>query len=162
MHFEMSIIFDTVSDILSSPKERETLVNFEEKSEWVTLVSLLVVSTMYWRAASSMLGAGVTAPAAYVPLVIGVVVALVVLLVAGHIVAAMFGSIENPDERDRLFEWKAEARASWLLGLGVLTALVAVVLPVERIWVAHCLLISMVASEVCKSCLKLVSYRRGS
>ena len=89
---------------------------YEEKSAWVTFFSLVVVFGLYFFAAAQMLTAGLTdVVAPFVPLFIGVTVLLVIVLVVGHIVAALMGRPEARDERDTLIERRAESSSGWIL-----------------------------------------------
>lgn len=135
--------------------------SFEEKSTWITLGSLIAIYGLYFLIAWQMIAAGVTTVIAFVPLFVLVVVLLVVVLVAGHVVAALMGGQDDADERDRLIEWRAESYSSWLLAVGVLTAIGCMAAQVGQVWVAHLLLGSLVASEILKHVIKLVFYRRG-
>ena len=127
--------------------------SFEEKSVWVQLVGLVVGLGSYLVVAGLMVSNGVSALPAFVP-VFAVAIALVVAInIAGHVVQA--------DERDRLIGCRAESQSSWILGVGVIGAIMALILSVSGVWVAHLLLISLFGSEVAKGALQIVHYRRG-
>ena len=135
--------------------------SFEEKSVWIQLVGVVVALGAYFVVAGIMIAHGVTALPAYVPLFAAAVVLLVAILVVGHIVAAVVGRPEPPDERDRVIEWRAEGRSSWVLGVGVLTAISGLVMSIETVWVAHWLLLSLFVAEVARFGMQLFYYRRG-
>lgn len=135
--------------------------SFEEKSVWVQLAAMVLTLAGYLYVAGSMMASGVRALPAYAAVFMVSVVVMVVLLVAGYIVAAVSGRVEGRDERDRLIEWRAEHRSGWVLGLGVMGAVTAMVMSVEAVWVAHGLILSLYASEMLSSVLRLVAYRRG-
>lgn len=135
--------------------------SFEEKSVWIQLAGLTAVLGSYFAVAALMLSQGVTALVAYVPLFGAAVVLLVVVLAVGHIVVAIASRPEGRDERDRLIEWRAESRSSWILGAGVIAAITAMIVGVENVWVAHLLLLSMLLSELAGLVHRLVDYRRG-
>lgn len=135
--------------------------SFEEKSVWIQLVGTVVGLGIYFLIAARMMVAGVTDLVAYVPLFVGTVVLLVVLLVIGHIVAAIASQREGRDERDRLIEWRAENNSSWLVAAGVIAAITGMVFSVQNVWIAHILLLSLVLSEVLGFVLRLVYYRFG-
>lgn len=135
---------------------------YEEKSAWVTFLSLTVVFGIYFFVAAQMLTAGLTdVVAPFVPLFIGVVVLLVVVLVVGHIVAALMGRPEARDERDQMIERRADSSSGWILGAGVLIAAFCLALPIGRAWIANGLLMALVLSEVVNYGLRLFFYRRG-
>ena len=137
------------------------LPSFEEKSVWVQLVSLVAVLGGYFIVSGMMLANGVVALVPYVPVFAGATVLLVVVVVLGHIVAAVTGKPEARDERDRLIGWRAESNSSWMLGAGVFCAICALIVGIEPVWVVHLLLASMFVSEVFKLSLQVVYYRRG-
>lgn len=135
--------------------------SFEEKSVWVQLTCTVLALGAYFAVAGAMLWSGITALPAYVPLFIVSIVVMVILLIAGHLIAALSGKTEGRDERDRLIEWKAESYSSWLLGVGVLTAVTAMIFGIENVWIAHLLLLTLFLSEVMAFTLRIVYYRRG-
>ncbi len=135
--------------------------SFEEKSVWIQLLSLFLVMGGYFVVAARMWDAGVTPIAAYVPLFAGAVVLLVVVQVAGHIVAAITSRQTGADERDRLIGWRAESNAAWILGVGVLLAIGGLAMSIDNLWVAHLLLAAMLLSELTKYALQLAYYRLG-
>ena len=135
--------------------------SFEEKSVWIQLSSLVVGLGGYLVVAGLMLSDGVMALPAFVPVFAVAVVLIVAINVAGHVVAAIASGGDGADERDRLIGWRAESRSSWILGVGIIGAIIALILSVDGVWVAHLLLISLFSSEVAKEVLQIVSYRRG-
>lgn len=135
------------------------LPSFEERSVWVQLVALLVVLGGYFVVSGWMLSRGIEELAPYVPLFIAATVLLVVVLVVGHIGAAVVGKPEKRDERDRIIGWRAESNSSWLLGAGVFCAIVGLIFSIAPVWIAHLLLASLFASEALKLSLQVVYYR---
>lgn len=135
--------------------------SFEEKSVWIMLLGLVLTFGLYFLAAGLLLAQGVTAVPAYAPFLIGAVVLLILISIAGHVVVALTARADGADERDRLISWRAEHNASWVLGAGAFAAVVALALPVERVWIANGLLLALFLSEVLKHVLQLVYYRRG-
>lgn len=135
--------------------------SFEEKSVWIQLVSTLLMLGGYFVFAGSLLADGVVALPAYAALFTVAVVLLVVLLVVGHVVAAIASRPEGRDERDRLIEWRASSNAGWILATGVLSAVVLMVFRVEPVYVAHLLLLSLFLSQTLCFVLQIRYYRRG-
>lgn len=115
----------------------------------------------FFFVSTRMLSAGIDQVVAYVPLFTVAVVLLVVLLIAGHIAAAIMDRPENPDERDRVIGWRAESNSSWILGLGVLTAVAGMVLAIDTVWIANWLIFTLFVSEISKLVFQLLYYRRG-
>ena len=135
--------------------------SFEEKSVWIQLAGLVVGLGGYLVVAGLMLSNGVSALPAFVPVFAVAIVLVVAINIAGHVVAAIVGRTDEADERDRLIGCVAESRSSWILGVGVIGAITALILSVGVVWVAHLLLISLFGSEVAKDVLQIVYYRRG-
>ena len=135
--------------------------SFEEKSVWIQLVGLVVGLGGYLVVAGLMLSNGVSALPPFVPVFAVAIVLIVAVNIAGHVVAAITSRSDEADERDRLIGWRAESGSSWILGVGVIGAIMALILSVGGVWVAHLLLISLFGSEVAKDVLQIVYYRRG-
>lgn len=135
--------------------------SFEEKSAWITLIGLVVVSGLYFAAALRLLHAGVTEVVAFVPLFTLAVVVLVAILAASHVIVAILSRPDGRDERDRLIAWRAEHGASWVLGLGALAAAFGLATPVGPAWIANGLLLALFLSEVVSYSLRIFYYRRG-
>ena len=136
-------------------------MSFEEKSVWIQLASLVVGLGGYLVVAGLMLSNGVSALPPFVPVFAVAVVLIVAVNIAGHVVAAVTSRTHEADERDRLIGCRAESGSSWILGVGVIGAIMALILSVSGVWVAHLLLISLFGSEVVKEVLQIVYYRRG-
>lgn len=135
--------------------------SFEERSVWIQLASLTLVLVGYFGVAVQMMSVGVTSLVPYVPLFGGATVLLVVVLVVAHVVAAVVDRPAHADERDRVIEWRAESRSSWLVAVGAFGAIGAMVAGLPNVWVAHLLLLSVFLSQILKLALQLLDYRRG-
>lgn len=135
--------------------------SFEERSARIQLAGLCISFAGYLFVASRMLASGVRVLPAFAA-VFGVSVALLVaILVVGHVIAAVTGGADDRDERDRLIEWRAEARSGWLLATGVIVGLACMAVGVPNAWTANLLLVSLYLSEVLRLTLQVVAYRRG-
>lgn len=108
-----------------------------------------------------MLTNGASSLVPFVPVFAVAIVLIVAINIAGHVVAAIAGRSDEADERDQLIGCRAESRSSWIPGVGVIGAIMALILSVGGVWVAHLLLISLFVSEVTKDMLQIVYYRRG-
>jgi len=137
--------------------------SFEEKSVWIQLIATVLALAAYSVIAGRMLAAGVTALPAYAALFMVATGLMVVLLVAGLVVAALAGRgrPEGRDERDRLIGWRAESNSGWLLATGVFAAITGMIFSIDNVWIAHLLLLSLFLSEVLGFVMRLVYYRRG-
>lgn len=136
--------------------------SFEEKSIWVQMLATISALSIYSASAIPMMNDGILDLDAYLPFFGGAVVLLIVVIVVGQILATMTGAAEDADERDRLIAWKADSRSSWLMGIGSFTAMSALLFNIEAVWIAHILLLSLYLSEILKSVLQIVDYRRGT
>ncbi|MEL7311285.1 MAG: hypothetical protein AAFN07_07240 [Pseudomonadota bacterium] len=134
---------------------------FEEKSAWIQLVTLTVVVGGYFLVASQMHAAGVQDIRAYVPVFTVSVIALIIVMIFGHIAAVAITRNDDRDERDKVIAWRSEYLSSWIVGVGVLAGITAMVLGIDTVLVAHGLLLSLLVSELLSSSLKIVFYRRG-
>lgn len=153
-----------MSNILAIPAEPPmTTTSFQEKSVWIQLIAMTLALGAYFILAGRMLAAGVHALPAYVGLFAVAVVAMVIIMVAGHIAAAIASRKEGtaPDERDRLITWRAESNSAWILAAGIIAAISAMLFEVPTAWVANGLLAALYLSEVVGFILRIVYYRRG-
>lgn len=160
----MSNILYLVSKILTivlGGKETKVNASFEERSAWVQLVALLLVTGGYVVGAGTISSRADSTLMSYLPLFVTAVVLLIVLIVIGHIVASVFGGAGECDERDKLIVWRSESNASWVLGAGAMAAIGGLVFEISNIWIAHGLLISLLLSALLKLTMQLVYYRRG-
>jgi hypothetical protein len=135
--------------------------SFEEKSVWIQLVATTTVLGAYFWVASKMMAAGVSHLAPYAPVFAVAVVALVAVLIVGHVVIAVASRPEGRDERDCQIEWRAEARSGWILASGVILAIMGMVASYGNVAIAHLLLLSLLTSELVRFSLQILYYRRG-
>ncbi|MEL6368509.1 MAG: hypothetical protein AAFR91_08880 [Pseudomonadota bacterium] len=134
---------------------------FEEKSAWVQFGALVLVLGSYFLAATKMYSAGVNDIRAYVPVFSISVVLLVVTLIAGNIVAIATSKSDQADERDRMIAWRSEYLSSWVMGLGIIGAITAMVFKINTVLIAHGLLASLLLSTLLCMGLRILFYRRG-
>jgi len=135
--------------------------SFEEKSIWIQLAAMVLGLGTYFVLAGKMLASGVREVPAFATLFIVASVFMVVLLAAGHIVAAIASKPEGRDERDRLISWRAEHNSSWVVAAGVCGAVTCMAFGIANVWTANLLLLCLALSEVLGYVLRLVYYRRG-
>jgi len=148
----------------SNPPHRTGFVmnaSFEEKSVWIQLISLLLGLGLYFVVAGSMLYSGINVLVAFVGPFVAAVLLIVAVNVGGHMAVAIASRPDGRDERDRLISWRAESNSSWILAVGILTAITCMIVSVGEVWVAHLLLLSLFIAEITKDIVKLVYYRRG-
>lgn len=135
--------------------------SFEEKSVWVQFVGTTVALATYVWIAAAMYVRGVDRLEAYAAVFTVAVILMVVILIVGHILAAVVGKPEEPDERDRVIGWRSESNSSWVLAVGVLATLACMVGSVPEVLTAHVLLLSLFASQMMQYGFQILYYRRG-
>lgn len=135
--------------------------SFEERSIWIQLIATVAAIGGYFVAAWFMHARGVHVLIPYVPLFLAAAGVMAVVLVLGHILAAVLGRCEARDERDRLIAWRAESNSAWVVALGVFAAIACMVLSVSTVLVAHVLLLSMFLAQVLQFGLQIWYYRAG-
>jgi len=138
------------------------IASFEEKGVWIQLMGMTFGLGAYFVVAGRMLAAGETTMSAFATLFIVSIVVMVIFLIVGYSFAAMTGSVETPDERDRLIKWRASYHSSRIMAVGILAAIACLAFGVANVWTANLLLLSLALSEVINLILQLMHYHRGS
>jgi hypothetical protein len=153
------------SYIYSSKERTNMSMTFQEKSQWVTLLGLLVAFGGYFKSAWQTLLPTPVAPDILpdqASLFLAATILLVVILVTGHIVIAIFDHRTDTDERDRLIELKGERYGSLVLACGVFVTLCTAVYIQGNAIMAHVLLGSWVLAGVVESLTQILMYRRSA
>lgn len=140
-------------------------VSFEEKSQWLVLIAMVVVYGGYFAAVVP--GHGPNVGPGEIALFGCAVAALIALQVAGHVVLAIAGRRElalgiQRDERDVRIDLRACRIASYMLAVGVFAALTTAILVPGNFAFVHVLFGSLVISTVCESAARIALYRRGA
>lgn len=104
-------------------------------------------------------------PMAVGGLLIVLTLLLVALSIAAHLGLALMApkqaEADQADERDRVIETRADAKAGYVLGVGAVMTLGLLVFGFAPFWAANALLASLAASEIAKGVLRALDYRRG-
>ncbi len=138
-------------------------MSFQEKSNLaMTVIFAVVYSAYFGRVLPGALtnGPSMEAVGPYL-------LAAVLFLVFGGIVAHILIAVTAPDEadtadeRDKVIEMRADARSSYVLGTGALLALGLALVEQPLFWVVHAILAGLVLSEIAKGVLRAIDYRRG-
>jgi hypothetical protein len=140
-------------------------MSFREKSAWVTLISLIVVTLLFF----------LHIPHPYTlrpppsPFIFHVVMLLIVTFVVIEVVAHVVIAIRSPrdartpkDERERLIEIRSTAIGAYVyafLSLG--SIFVTIHLGANEIAIAYLVLFSFVVAEIVNYALRVIYYRRG-
>lgn len=140
-------------------------MSFHEKSNLTVLAILVMVFGVYflWLMPQMAAADPLPPPAAVAGVLIPFVLVLVVLIGAVHLAYKLRDWKEKgeADERDRLIETRAEARAGFVLALGVFGALALLLAGAAPFWIANALLGALVAAELVKGVLRAIAYRRS-
>jgi hypothetical protein len=139
-------------------------MSFREKSAWVALITYGVVFGTYfmtlWRLWDESYSRGLV-----IGLTIGSIVMLLIIATTLTTVIALFSpkeAIAAADERESLIDLKAERISSYVLGIGVICLIGALMADVNGILVAVLLQASLVISELVKAIAQIIYYRRGA
>jgi len=135
--------------------------SFQEKSVWIQFIGTGVSLAAYLGVAGVMYANGVDRLAAYAAVFMVAVGLMVIILVIGHILAAITARTEKPDERDRVIGWRSESNSSWVLATRVLMGITCMAMSVDPVLVAHLLLGSLFAAQMLQYGLQILYYRRG-
>ena len=137
-------------------------MSFREKSAWISLISILVVSSVYFAHVPRTLN-----PRASAELLHGLflcVIALVVIQVAAHTIVALLAprDARTPkDERERLIELKATRIAYPVYVLGSLLAVSTIHLGANAMAMGYGVLLALVVGELVNYGARIVFFRRG-
>lgn len=138
-------------------------MTFQEKSTWVTAVSLIVANVWYFTAIGGQIATTRAADIAYQRPLIVLVGVSVVMVVIGTTLAALLNPAASyvNDERDKSINRLGEYVGGYMLGAGAMVALVLAMLELDHFWIAHAIMAALVLSELVTVTTKLVAYRRG-
>jgi predicted exporter len=137
-------------------------MSFREKSAWVTLSSILVVSILYFLHVPSPFG---NPPEPWIfHATAACLIAIIVIEITAHIILYL----QNPkdaqapkDERERLIELKATAIAAYVYVVGTFMAVATVHAGAHGITVGYGILLAFVIAEVVNYAMRIYYYRRG-
>jgi hypothetical protein len=137
-------------------------MSFRERSAWITLVSVLACFGVYYGA----ILAGWVSPRGHdtLHLLLGSVIALVVLQVALHALAAALSPREARlprDERERLIQWRSHAFGYYVLVVAVLALFIPGHMGHGVIDLMNFALLDLVLATLAVSVFQIVLFRRG-
>ena len=137
-------------------------MSFREKSAWVTVTSILLVSGFYFLHVPWSL-----TPAPSPQLVHGLaycLIAFVLIEVIAHVVLAIRAprDARTPkDERERLVELKATRAAAYVYVVGTFLAISSIHIGANKGAIGYGVLLAFVVAEVVNYTARIVFYRRG-
>ena len=133
-------------------------MSYSEKSAWVCFVGILAVYGGYAFSAF-----GPSGPEAGMITHLGLMLGLAIVLIGGHVAAALFSPKDNakcPDERDRAIINKSDSLAG---NLGIAGALIAAATGfadrADAIGVANYVVIAVVIAELIRYGMRITAYR---
>jgi len=135
-------------------------LSFQERSLWLTLVSLILAFGFYFG--NVLPSASIDVMPTQVAMFVLAVALLVITQVAGHIVIAVVDRRSETDERDRLIGLRGTRNGAYVLATGVFMALCATLLSDGNFVFAHVLLGFWVVAQLVETVSQLVLYRRGA
>ncbi len=140
-------------------------MSFREKSILITIVAMLVAAASYAAVVIPLARGTAVDQIAYQPLMSVAVVVLVIVMVAGHVVAAIAqpkAANAKPDEREKLIEWRGQTAGGYVLAVGVFVVLCLAMAEAHWFWIANVLAGMWVLAEVFAGVWKLMLFRRGA
>lgn len=141
-------------------------MSFREKSAWIILLTLIVLTTAYLIHMPQPLTLSPEPDGEMFYTLIHMLASFVAVVVIGHIVIALMSprDARTPrDERERLINLKATAVAAYVfmsLSLGGVFVALHIV-GTNEIGIAYLLLFSFIIAEIVNYALRIVYYRRG-
>lgn len=138
-------------------------MSFEEKSTWITALSLGIVNGWYFARILAEVSRGEADAIVYQGSLLVTLAISVVLIVVGHVVVAIANpkAADQTDERDRDIERRGEYFGGYVLGSASLLVLGLAMVEVDHFWIAHAILAGLILSELVSAVTKIVAYRRG-
>ncbi|WP_045858587.1 hypothetical protein [Teredinibacter purpureus] len=134
-------------------------ITFKEKSLWIQIVTLSLVFGGYFLNLDYTITESL--PSNLIPRFIWLIVALVILNILGHVLAAAFNKPENEDERDKLIELKATKIKAFILAAGIVIAILGS-LKLQNLFITlNLLILFLVISEVVDKAVQVFYYRKG-
>ncbi len=137
-------------------------MSFHEKSAWVTLISILSVSVLYFL--HMPIPYGDPPEPGFFHATVACIVVLIVIEIIAHIIIALHNpkDAQTPkDERERLIELKATAIAAYVYVVGTFAAVVTVHIGADGFTVGYGILLAFVIAEVVNYAMRIYYYRRG-
>ena len=144
-----------------------TDLTFEEKSNWISLLSILALYGVYFMGVLD--GIEETSMTGMAASMLGIIIYLVIVEIVGHIAISIFHKPERTDERDRFVTARAASWGYFVLYSGVVILLGYLIikgalnegtsLSISLIDITNLLLFIVVFSEVIHFAARLFFYR---
>lgn len=140
-------------------------MTFHEKTRWLSLGADLLVWSWYFSQVYQALATRTADESRFFWLMVGVIIATVVILVAGIIAIAIHRPSEADvalDERDRAITRKAGASAYTLLSLGLVLVIGGSFTGWDKFVTINALLLAFIVAELSRYAIEIIGYRRGA
>lgn len=140
-------------------------MSFREKTAWVTLIALVLVSLMYWLHIPSLFEPH---PQGWVLLVLALSLGTFVLI---ELIAWVVFFVRNPretrtpkDEREQIISLKASRISSWVFTVGTFTAIFVTLhlAGAGTVAMGMSVVIAFVLAQVVRQAAIIFYYRRGA
>jgi ABC-type xylose transport system permease subunit len=139
-------------------------MSFREKSAWITLITILVLTAALvahlprpWTLAPT--------PGGFMFQVLSIaVVVFVIIEIVAHIAIALWSPSDArapKDERDELIALKATRLAAFIYVILTFVSVFLIHLGANQFGVGYCVLFSLVISEIVNYAARIIYYRRG-
>lgn len=139
-------------------------MSFREKSAWITLVAILLVSLLFVLNLPPPWSLAPQPNMSNVHVLLLSVTAFVIIEIVAHVVVALRAPRDAKaprDERDRLIALKASSLAYYVCAVLSLVSAFLIHVGANQIGLAFCILASFVTSEAVNYGARIVYYRRG-
>ncbi len=139
-------------------------MSFREKSAWFTLVSVLVTFGSYYGA----LAMGLIHPFSMASFHLGLlsIIALIVLQVALHVIAAMLNPADartQRDEREKLIQLRSHTAGYYVMMVGMVAVVVATHIPgLTFMTTVYLGVLTMVVAAIVVAVAQIILFRRGA
>jgi archaellum biogenesis protein FlaJ (TadC family) len=134
-------------------------MSFREKSAWISLISILVVTALFFMQETWTL----TDPRALHALLL-CFVALVLIEIVGHVVVAIQAPRDartSKDERERLIDLKATRIAFYAFAVGAFGAISLLHVGASAVNISYHVLLAFAGAEIVSYAARIYFYRRG-
>jgi uncharacterized membrane protein YidH (DUF202 family) len=140
-------------------------MSFQEKSAWIMVTAVLIVYGVYFLTVFDgfLWGYVDVATVTYRSKLAVTTITLIIIAVVAHSLAAWTTPEEadQTDERDKAINRQGEYVGGFVLGALAVMALFLALLELDHFWIANCILLGLVLSELVAGAVKLMLYRRG-
>ena len=138
-------------------------MSYEERGQWVYLVVTVVTVTAYVVLLLARANGTPLAELDYVPLLLSMIVAGIVVSIVGRILVAIVwhGEGHDTDVRDRDIDRLGEYFGGLILGIGMVVPFILAITEAHYFWIANAMYLAFATASVVSAAIKVIAYRRG-